>query len=190
MVKFLLWDKKFEIQICLHQKKLIYWHDDKEQRWNSIIFIKKAKVNEQEKKVSSVEVLLKTFPTLLSFISFVLWINFHCSFCIINLHHLILVLFCSTSPKRKKKRVWYFLLYTIYFRCNHPLISLVLLCSGSLKKKNNIVKNEIFQFLIFVVVFCVIILESWFYFAPLHKKEKRRRKSYVFSACHRCSHLP
>ena len=94
-------------------------------------------MNEQEKKVSSVEALFKDFSysTLLSFISFVLWINFHCSFYIINLHHLILVLFCFTSPKKKQKRVWYLLLYTIYFRCNHPLITLVLLCSGSLKKK-------------------------------------------------------
>ena len=46
------------------------------------------------------------------------------------------------SKKRKRKRVWYFLLYAFNFRCSHPL-SLVLLCSSSNKKKI-IVKSEIF----------------------------------------------
>ena len=58
---------------------------------------------------------------------------------------------------KKKKRVWYFLLYAFNFRCSHPL-SLVLLCSSSTKKI--IVKSKIFPtfYLIFVAVFCVVIL--------------------------------
>ena len=57
------------------------------------------------------------------------------------------------SKKRKRKRVWYFLLYAFNFRCSHPL-SLVLLCSSS-KKKKFIVKSKIFPtfYLIFVAVF-------------------------------------
>ena len=58
----------------------------------------------------------------------ILWNHFHSIFCFINLYPLTLVLFCTTFPKKKKKRLWYFLLYAFNFRCSHPL-TLVLLFS-------------------------------------------------------------
>ena len=97
----------------------------------------------------------KTFPTLLSSISFVLCIDFHSSFCVVTPHPLILVLFCSPSQNKKKERVWYFLLYAINFRFSHLLVWFYFASSSFFEKEKK--KIKLFT-LIFVAVFCVSIL--------------------------------
>ena len=141
-----------------------------------MLFIKKTEVNEQEKKLFSVEVLFKDFSysTFLHFIcpltQFSLQLLYHQS----SPSHLGFILLHFSKKNKKEFDTFYYIPFIFVV----VILLLVWFCFAPvlLKKNIYIVKNEIFQFLIFVVVFCVIILQSQFYFAPLHKKEKKKKK--------------
>ena len=106
------------------------------------------------------------FSTLLSFLSFVLWINFHSSFCVVSLYPLFLVLFCSTSPQKKKKFDTFYYTPLIFVE----VIFLLVWCSLLL-----------FFYPVVLVLFCPTSQKR-------KKKKKEKKKSDVFLACHRCSH--
>ena len=133
-------------------------------KWVQILLflfpIRKHKVNEQEKKLSSVDVQFKRlfllrFPSFLLSSELIFTAAFVSSLFILSSWFYFAPLL--KKKKRKRKRVWYFLHYAINFRCSHPLpLSLVFLCSGSLRKKKKfIVKSDIF---VAVLFFCVSIL--------------------------------
>ena len=140
-------------------------------------------MNEQEKKVSSVKALFKDF-------SYSTFLSFHLSSELIFTAASISSIFTISSwfyfaPLLQKnlKRVWYFLLYTIYFRCNHPLISLILLCSGSLKKKKKFCKDWDFPVLNFRCSFLCyypVVLVLLCYTSP-KKRKKKKKELRIFS---------